>query len=216
MTSIVLIRHAAYREGPQQGSAGDVDLGLTDEGLQQARALAASFNGGTKGTNQRLTAKSLRPDLLISSTERRALETADIVGRALDLPIVRDSEFIEWRADDGTLEDSVFMDQWTALSPDQRRYHRFSPNGETGMEFQVRIQSGLNRITEAHAGKIIAVMTHGGVIQAAFQHFFGFGEAAFRRAYPVSGYTSKTHWRYHSSANRWSLESSNDLSHLSA
>jgi 2,3-bisphosphoglycerate-dependent phosphoglycerate mutase len=58
---------------------------------------------------------------------------------------------------------------------------------------KMRVHTALNRIVTQHAGQCAVLMTHGGVIQVAFHFFFGYGDAAFRRAYPAAGHTSITH-----------------------
>jgi probable phosphoglycerate mutase len=72
----------------------------------------------------------------------------------------------------------------------------------------------LHAISKAHEGGSIALVTHGGFIQASFRHFFGFGDASSRRAYPAAAHTSITHWRAEPGSDRWVLEYSNDARHL--
>jgi broad specificity phosphatase PhoE len=89
-----------------------------------------------------------------------------------------------------------------------------NPTLETD-EGPTRLSPGMCAGFKAGAGNGSAVlMTHGGVIQAAFQFFFGYGDAAFRRAYPAVGHTSITHWRKDGGTERWVLEFSNDRRHL--
>jgi probable phosphoglycerate mutase len=207
MTQIYLIRHGAYHQAAEREGGPEVDLGLNDEGRAQAERLRA-----------RLAAQNeIAADVLLSSTERRAMETAAILAPALGLPVVPDRDLEEWRSDDGTIPGDVFMAQWRALSERQRPFHRFLPDCETGIEFSMRVHSALHRLASDHQGKRLALMTHGGVIQVAFQFFFGFGDAAFRRAYPAAGHTSITHWRREvppGGNERWVLEFSNDCAHL--
>jgi 2,3-bisphosphoglycerate-dependent phosphoglycerate mutase len=209
MTTVHLIRHGDYRDGPEREGGPLRDLGLTEEGRAQAHRL-----------RERLMAdKLLKADVLLSSTERRALETAEIVASALGLPVTPDRDLEEWRSDDGTIPADKFMAQWKQLSERERPFHRFQPDSETGIEFTTRVHSALHRLIRAHEGKRLALMTHGGVIQAAFQFFFGYGDAAFRRAYPAAGHTSITGWRSEAAASggeRWVLDFSNDRAHLSS
>lgn len=208
MTTVYLIRHGDYRDGPEREGGPLRDLGLTDEGRKQAHRLRERLAVDAK----------LAADVLLSSTERRALETAEIVAPALGLTVTPERDLEEWRSDDGTIAVDEFMAQWKQLSDRQRPFHRFQPGSETGIEFTTRVHSALHRLISAHPGKRLALMTHGGVIQAAFQYFFGYGDAAFRRAYPAAGHTSITCWRSEAVANggeRWALDFSNDLAHLS-
>lgn len=207
MTQIILIRHAAYRDGPEHDGGPHRDLGLSDEGRAQAERLRA-----------RLAARNeFAADVFLSSSERRAMETAAILAPALGLPSTPDRDLEEWCSDDGSIPTDVFMAQWRALGERQRPFHRFLPHCETGIEFSTRVHSALHRLASEHSGKRIVLMTHGGVIQVAFQFFFGFGDAAFRRAYPAAGHTSLTAWRREvppGRNERWVLEFSNDCGHL--
>jgi 2,3-bisphosphoglycerate-dependent phosphoglycerate mutase len=208
MTTIYLIRHGDYRDGPEREGGPLRDLGLTDEGRAQAHRLRERLAADAK----------LAADVLLSSTERRALETAEIVAPALSLAVTPERDLEEWRSDDGTIPVDEFMAQWKQLSERQRPFHRFQPSSETGIEFTTRVHSALHRLISEHPGKRLALMTHGGVIQAAFQFFFGYGDAAFRRAYPAAGHASITCWRSEAAAHggeRWVLDFSNDRAHLS-
>jgi probable phosphoglycerate mutase len=204
MTRIYLIRHGENLDGQVEGRGPTVDLGLTEVGREQVSLLC-----------HRLQAEaSIQPTALLSSPERRAKETAEAIAGALKLPLRLDSTLEEWRSDDGSMPQEAFMAQWRALRDADRAYHRFQPQSETQAEFFARVGEALHRIARSHAGGSVLVVTHGGFIQAAFRHFFGFGDAAFRRAYPMSGHASLTLWREDAGTGRWALEFSNDRHHI--
>ena len=204
MTSVYLIRHGEYIDDQVNGQGPKLDLGLSADGRNQAHALKARL----------AASRELRPDVFLSSPQRRALETADVIAEAFAQAVTPDKDLEEWRSDDGTVDSDEFMVQWKSLSELQRPFHRFVAGCETGIEFSTRVHTALNRIVTQHAGKTVALMTHGGFIQVAFQYFFGYGDATFRRAYPAAGHTSITHWRKEAGTERWVLESSNDRHHL--
>ena len=204
MTSIYLIRHGDYVDDQLNGQGPKMDVGLSSTGRSQAAALKARLRAS----------RELVAEVFLSSTERRALETAAIIAEALGQPVTHDQDLEEWRSDDGTIDPTEFMAQWKGLKERQRPFHRFMEGCETGIEFSTRVHTALNRIVTEHAGKTVALMTHGGFIQVAFQFFFGYGDATFRRAYPAAGHTSITHWRKEDGTERWVLESSNDRHHL--
>ena len=85
---------------------------------------------------------------------------------------------------------------------------------ENWVEFSARVQTALNRIVQHHAGKTIVVLTHGGVIQASFEYFFGYGLATLQRASLSIKNTSITHWLLPETSSRWVLERFNDYAHL--
>lgn len=200
MTHLYLIRHAEYiyeLDGDRKH-----DLGLSAVGQDQAERLR----------NRLVKSGELKPDVFICSSERRARETADILQPALGAPPLFDDEVVEWRSEDGTMEDEVFMGMWNATPRLQKPFLRFMPGCETAVEFMARAQSAFNRITQEHAGKTVVVLTHGGVIQTSFAFFFGYGLATMARAGANVKNTSITHW--HQSDGLWILECSNDYHHL--
>jgi len=206
MTRLYLIRHGENLDGQVDGQGPTVDLGLTEAGREQVRRLCKRLQADA----------SLRPTALLSSPERRAEETARAIAGALALPPAFDPRLEEWRSDDGSLPHEEFMAQWRALRDPDRAYHRFQPRSETQAEFFARAGEALHAAARDHSGGSVLIVTHGGFIQAAFRHFFGFGDAAFRRAYPVAAHASLTLWREDAGAGRWALEFSNDASHVAA
>lgn len=202
MTHLYLIRHADYIYAEHEGRKQD--LGLSPEGIQQAERL-----------RERLArTKEIRPDIFISSTERGAQETAQILAPVLEQPIVSDADVEEWRSEDGRFSSEEFMERWRQLPETQKPFYRWIEGYENWLEFSTRAQIALNRIVEEHAGKTIVILTHGGVIQASFEYFFGYGLATLQRASLVMKNTSITHWLQPQSAGKWVLERFNDYQHL--
>jgi probable phosphoglycerate mutase len=206
MTSIYLVRHGKYEDRQVGGQGPSLDLGLNDEGRTQVAALASRL----------ATMTSIKADALYSSPLPRAHQTAELISPSLRLEVEVRSDLEEWRSDDGNVNQDEFMATWRSLSDKDRLFHRFVAGCETAIEFNTRVQSALHQIIKQHAGKSVVLVVHGGVIQVAFQYFFGYGDAAFRRAYPAAGYTSITHWHQEQSSGKWVLESSNDTQHLNS
>lgn len=204
MTSIYLVRHGAYVEGQVDGQGPSADLGLSKDGQAQVAALASRLAASV----------SIRASALYTSPLPRALQTAQAISAAIGLSCVVEPALEEWRSDDGNVDPEEFMSTWRSLGDRDRLFHRFVPGCETGIEFSSRVQSALHHIIKRHADESVVLVVHGGVIQVAFQYFFGFGDAAFRRAYPATGHTSITHWRQEPGASKWVLEFSNDMQHL--
>ena len=182
MTSIYLVRHGKYEDGQVGGQGPNVDLGLTDEGRTQVAALARRL----------ATAASSKADALYSSPLPRALQTAELIAPSLRLAVKVNSDLEEWRSDDGNVNQDEFMATWRSLSDKDRLFHRFVVGFETAIEFSTRVQSALYQIIKQHDGQSVLLVVHGGVIQVAFQYFFGYGDAAFRRAYSPLG---RHRWR---------------------
>lgn len=204
MTRLFLIRHGENIDGQVDGQGPTVDLGLSDRGRDQVARLCARLSADA----------SLKPTALFSSPLPRAAETAEALSAALGLAATFDRRLEEWRSDDGTITPEAFMAQWRALPERDRAYHRVQPQSETQAEFSARAGQALHSLTRENANGSLLVVTHGGFIQSAFRHFFGFGDAAFRRAYPAAGHTSLTLWCEDAAMGRWVLEYSNDVTHL--
>lgn len=210
VTDLYLIRHGesvANVEPIIGGMRGDA--GLTARGRQQAALL-----------EERLVASDLRADVLYASTLPRARQTAEYVSRALGLDPIYDDEWQELRPGEA---DGLSIAEWEA------RYGRlewgfgdpfrpFSPGGESWGLFLVRVGGALTRLVGRHPGQRVAVICHGGVLEASFFHAFGLGPMASRlvRFDPLN--TSITHWRYHPSGPLgvpyWTLITFNDAAHL--
>src|SRR5262245_16492491 len=73
--NLYLVRHADARPVGEQGIAADEERPLSEEGLRQARALGQSL--------KRL---GISPNHILTSPLRRAVETAEELARALQLP----------------------------------------------------------------------------------------------------------------------------------
>jgi phosphohistidine phosphatase len=70
-----LFRHAQARS---QFGVADIDRPLTQRGIEEAAAMA-----------RRMAEEGLQPDLILASTARRTLETAEILAAELALPAAR-------------------------------------------------------------------------------------------------------------------------------
>jgi probable phosphoglycerate mutase len=179
------------------------DLGLSPDGVTQAEKLR----------DRLASSGEIQADVFISSSERRAQETATIIEPAIGRPMVLDDEVVEWKSDDGSIDPDEFMRQWKAVPKSQKPYYRWIEGFENRMEFSLRVHLALNRILQERAGKTVVLVTHGAFIQMSFMYFFGYGEAALDRAMPEIQRTSITHW-YLDGQERWVLERSNDCHHL--
>jgi probable phosphoglycerate mutase len=210
MTNLFLIRHGeSYANtdvtGPVAGMEGD--KGLTPLGRQQAERL-----------RDRLAAShEIAADVLIASTLPRARQTAEIIAPALGLEIQFDDEVQELRpgASDGL---SIAEARKRFGFPDLREkpFTQVAPDGENWGQLVLRVGTALERITRVHAGKTIAVVTHGGFIDSSFLVFMRMHTLV---PPPVDFYThntSITHWElaHHDDGDRWRLVRYNDDTHI--
>ncbi len=154
---LLLIRHALpLRSEPGQGS----DPHLSDEGLQQALRLPEAL-------------KRFPITRLVSSPQRRAVQTAQPVSDALGLTIDIDERLAEYDRD---LEHYIPIEQIAAEFPDElaRLASGHLPSSVDEPAFLARINAGVRDIAAAGDHEdTVAVFTHGGVINGLLYSILG-------------------------------------------
>jgi probable phosphoglycerate mutase len=207
MTHLYLIRHGEAFGNVQPIIAGmKGDKGLTPRGVAQAERL-----------RDRLATGEIPADLLISSTLPRAHQTAEIIQPALDLPILLDDEVQELMI--GEADGMTNSEAWAKFGVpdfDAQPLRPIAPGGESWGEFTLRAARAITRITEAHAGKTIIVVCHGGIIDCSFIHFFQMPSLVVPPTDFHTRNTSLTHWERVGRRSRslWRLNGYNDIAHL--
>jgi len=207
MTHLYLIRHGQHI-GAVKNIIGDTELSLL--GIKQAERL-----------RDRLAATGeIKADVLISSTFKRAKQTAEIIAPALGLPIIFDDEVQEWRdgeAEGMTMEE--YRETFGEVDVEEHPFQPVAPGGESWGQFFLRVGTALDRITHQYEGKTIVIVCHGGVVDSSFLYFFGIGALQMPRISFDTRNTSITHWHQHTNEifsphPRWHLEKYNDYMHL--
>lgn len=206
MTHIYLIRHGQSVVNVEPIIGWKIgDRGLTDLGVQQASRL-----------HDRLYAtREIQPDLLMSSTLPRAIQTAGIIAPAFKLDPSQDEAFCEMNPGEA---DGLTWKEFEA------RYgkHEFnptkplSPGGEDWRTFVDRVSAGFERIVNDHKGKTVVIVCHGWVIEASFVHFFDMPHTKTPSLDFQVTNTSITHWYQKERGRdmRWFLGRYNDAVHL--
>jgi probable phosphoglycerate mutase len=208
-TRLYLVRHgqAVVNVKPIIGGMKG-DVGLTDLGRRQAERL-----------RDRLVAtREIRADALVASTLPRARETAEIIAPALGLQPIPDDEVQEFRV--GEEGDGLSVDEYKKrygwLDMEKFPTQRVDPGGESWVMFAERVSGALNRLAQEYEGRGVAVVCHGGIIDAAFVHFFGMDASSLPRVGFGTENTSLTLWEKvsHRGRMRWRLSYYNDHAHL--
>ena len=202
MTRFIVVRHGQTRWNVEMRVQGQEDSPLTEEGLQQAEAVA-----------QRLSKE--RFDVLVCSDLGRALQTAAPIARLCGLAIVKDSRLRERNFGEG---EGLLYDESDRRWPDAFSRTRETdpdaviPGGETRRQFHDRVHHAFEALVREYAGKRVAVVTHGGVLAALYRmvHSIPVGRphkiAISNAAYNAIAF----------SADAWSVETWDDVSHLPA
>jgi broad specificity phosphatase PhoE len=145
VTTLILVRHARSAPDP---ALPERDWPLSDEGRRQAEALAPVL-------------AELGVNALASSPYTRAVDTLRPYAEGVGLPIEVDEDLRE-RALGGWLSDVAEVEEAV------RRMHADLDfrleGGETGRACLARFEAALARVAAAHAGGVIAVGSHGGVL----------------------------------------------------
>jgi probable phosphoglycerate mutase len=154
---LLLIRHALpVRIEAEEGTAADPEL--AEVGHAQAEALA-TYLGGEK------------IDALYASPLRRARQTAEPVSVRLGLAVVVDEELAEF---DRHSHFYIPIEELRELKDerwDDLVEGRWGVDGEVDPStFKSVVVEAVERVITANAGKTVAIVCHGGVINAYFAH----------------------------------------------
>ncbi|MBI5255598.1 MAG: histidine phosphatase family protein [Burkholderiales bacterium] len=158
-TRIVAIRHGETAWNAESRLQGQLDIPLNALGRAQAAQLASAL--GDEGL-----------DLVIASDLGRAADTARALAGPLGLPLQFDAGLRERGF--GTLEGCTYEQidrDWPEMALRWRtRDPAFGPpGGERLAEFYARAVGAAERLAQAHAGRSIALVTHGGVLDCLYR-----------------------------------------------
>ena len=155
-TRIILIRHGETAWNASTRIQGHTDIALNERGLLQAQCVAQALAQG-----EPLAA-------IVSSDLSRARQTADATSTATGVPVTADPNWRE-RAF-GDFEGQRFDDILQRWPEQAQRWRQRDPDwhapggGESLRQLRERISRALNALCAQHTGQLIAVFTHGGVL----------------------------------------------------
>lgn len=161
---IYLIRHGQTTGDVENRFGGDYDDHLTELGQQQSEDLA-----------KRLKDKNI--EKLYSSPRLRALETATVIGKKLNLDIMPLDEFRE-RNSYGVLTGLTRQEAVKKYPEEVARLEGLNTDvqgAEPYKSFQERIVKALDSLAQQQSGTVAVVM-HGGPIRLIFRDVLKLGE----------------------------------------
>ncbi|MBV6396610.1 MAG: 2,3-bisphosphoglycerate-dependent phosphoglycerate mutase [Anaerolineales bacterium] len=148
--SVTFLRHGESTGNAENRFQGQADFPLTEQGRQQARALADQWRSERVAFDQCFTSPLLR-----------AKETAEIVCTALNIPVEVDPAWMEM--DNGRMaglrDDEMDWDEPKFMTP----YTRFGETGESRLEIYLRAGRAIQSILDRKAGRYL-VVSHGGIL----------------------------------------------------
>jgi len=157
-TRLILVRHGETHKNVAKVLHGRKDdASLNSLGKSQAeRAAKALVKMGV--------------DIIYSSTETRASETAEILNLFCEVPIIYIDDFRE--RDWGIFEGKPWKEVESVLSQMQLpgRYNFKPERGESWQEVETRLICSIKKILKENKGKKVVVVTHGGTIRTLMPH----------------------------------------------
>ena len=151
-TRLLLIRHGEPEEDARGRCYGRLDVGLSPTGRFQAGAAAAAL-------------ASEPVDAVYASPRRRAVESARFLADAHHLEVVVEDDFreIDFGRFEGRSYDEIAVeDPETYRAWMERPTEVTFPGGESYAEMRERVARAARRVREAHAGRTVAIVAHGG------------------------------------------------------
>ncbi|PGA28206.1 MULTISPECIES: histidine phosphatase family protein [Bacillus cereus group] len=153
---ILLIRHGESEADILHVHEGRADFELTDKGRQQVQRLVQKVK------------KDFAPDFIWASTLKRARETGEILAEAIGCPIQLEEELMEFN--NGVQAGLSFEE--AKKYPEPKFLHDRFENGESFIEFRMRIEGIFSKIMIENTYDRIAIVAHGGVINSLLRTFF--------------------------------------------
>jgi len=160
MTHLYLIRHGRSLWNAEGRIQGQADPPLDDLGRKQAHALAA-----------RLCSENLQ--MVYSSPLLRARETAEILCAAGGWPLKLDGRLKERHTGEWTGLSGSEVDARKAANPAYDWRGLGPPGGESPAALTARVAAGVDEIVAAHPEQKVAVVSHGGALNAYLRHVLG-------------------------------------------
>jgi probable phosphomutase (TIGR03848 family) len=165
MDRLLLLRHAVTEETGKRLSGWLPGIHLSEQGRQQAKALAERLAG-------------LKVDALYASPLERCQETAAAVAAVKGLEVRTVPDLGEVRYGDWTgraLRDLAKLPLWRVVQghPSAMRFPDGELPGESLYEMQTRAVAALERLRAAHPRQTVAVCSHADVIKAVAAHYLG-------------------------------------------
>jgi len=155
MTTFGLMRHAETRWNQEKKIQGQIDISLAPEGIQQARHWARLL-------------QSHHWDRIISSDLSRALQTAELINRVLQVPLCTTARLREqhWGNWTGQTPRQIKKEAPGLYSVQARNGWRFCPpGGEDRNSVWQRGYRALEKAARQWPGASILIVAHEGLIR---------------------------------------------------
>jgi probable phosphoglycerate mutase len=198
-TRLTVIRHGETEWNMKGKQQGHDDSPLTETGIKQAEAIA----------------RHLEPefDCIITSDLGRAFRTAEIIGEALGLDIIKEPGLRERHL--GIMQ-GLTMEEFRNEHPEKYAAFRSGdtsyviPGGESIEQRYSRVVKSFRDIAAAYTGKNILIVTHGGSLDSLIRFVLSIPLSSKRCFSLINGSIN----RFTVTEGTWRLESWGETGHL--
>lgn len=157
---IYLVRHGETEWNTKKLIQGHSDSPLTNNGVDQANKLAKRL-------------EHIKFDAIFSSDLLRAKRTAEILKLERDLVIntthlLRERNYDELEGktwEDIRKDQKELMDKFEALSEEEKKSFKYTPNSESDNEIVTRLITILREVALIYLDKTVLIVTHGGILR---------------------------------------------------
>jgi probable phosphoglycerate mutase len=159
LTRVIAVRHGETEWNVATRIQGQLDIGLNETGREQARRVARALAGEAL-------------DAVYASDLQRAVDTAQAIATQAGLAVQTDAALRErgFGEFEGLTWAEVEQQHPKSSRSWRKRDPAFGPpGGETLQAFVERAVAGLAAIASRHRGQHIAIVTHGGVLDALYR-----------------------------------------------
>lgn len=196
---ITLMRHGESEGNATDLIQGQADFPLTPKGIQQARSLAARWQGIQAGLDGPLF------DKIISSPLTRARQTAEIISEELSVPLEQDPIWIERGF--GKL-DGLPLAEIQEMDPPVDFHHPYQPpaeGGESSVDLFLRASQALRSVLLRPAGRYL-IVSHGAILNMVVYAILGITPHGHYNSPRFSfGNTAFANFTYDPETRRWHL-----------
>lgn len=161
LTTVILVRHGrtALTESKRMSGRGGANPGLSKLGFEDARKAAVEISRiGVEGPWAHLP----KPDAIVSSPIQRTLDTANVIASKLALEVTTFAEFEEigfgeWDGLTHEEAQNTWPSEWENW---QGSWTVAPPNGESLVDFDTRVKSGMERLFAEYENRTVVVVAH--------------------------------------------------------
>jgi broad specificity phosphatase PhoE len=165
MANLIVVRHGETNYNLEGRYCGSTDIDLNEKGYEQAKILAQKL-------------KNMSIGIIISSTMKRAKETARVIGSELQIPIIEMDELVERCI--GVYEG---LTREEAKNKYPLMWERNAPEGAEALELvEERVHQALKAIRNKYLeNQNILIITHGYVTKVIYKYFSNSSKEDFQK-----------------------------------